>query len=463
MASAQLKALLGMDTAEFQKKMDGATAKTKDFQGQMGSVGKSIAQAFSVVAIANFAKTMADQVGILKDTADNLTITTDSLQALNFVSKQNGVETNQMVTVLGKLKKAQGEVVALNKPMTEALTTLGIKAEDFVGLSVDVAVERLGQAYTQANGSAEAFEAVATLIGDKAGPRLMSTLEQIGKVGLKSITDNAKEAGQVLGQELIERADTAADQLTIMWDRVKNGGLIAIDYLRQGFDDLFMLIGIGWAKASENLGQFIAAVKAGDVKGAIGVLKSAGKGIGSELQAQKNQRVEEQRLASEEAKKKETDKKAAQSKSDTEALQRNIKKAKDEELRKEQEKADKEQARLDEKEYDKINQKIEESDKKEEKRRENFAKAEQEKADILTDSEKEKADILNPERKLNGVASGAINADALQRMGGQVGSAAINLGPQEKALRIQEELKNLTKETNKKLADIAKEIGGLQP
>jgi hypothetical protein len=441
-ATAQLKALLGMDTAEFQKKMDGAKSKTKDFQTQMGSVGKSITQAFSVVAVANFAKTMADQVGVIKDTADNLMITTDALQALTFEAKQNGVASEQLVQVLGKIKNAQGEVIAQDKMRTQALQTLNIKSEEFVGLSVDKALERLGKAYSDANGSAEAFNAVSAIIGERVGPRLMATLEKIGTVGMKAIEDGARSAGQVLDEDLISRADKAADEMTAMWDRIKNGGLIAIDYLRQGFEDLFMVIGIGWEK----------------IRG-----RMSGTSIGDEIQKQKNQREEEKRRTTEDAKKKESEKKAAQEKSDIIAFQRNKQKAEDEKAAKEQEKIDSETAKKAQQEYEKQSRKNEAIDEKDALRQKKLTQAEQDKADIIAEAEQDKADILDPQRKMNGIASGAINADAMQRMGGQVGAAAVNLGPQEKALRIQEEMKNLTKETNKKLDDISKVIGGLQP
>jgi hypothetical protein len=46
-------------------------------------------------------------------------------------------------------------------------------------------------------------------------------------------------------------------------------------------------------------------------------------------------------------------------------------------------------------------------------------------------------------------------------MGGQIGAAAINLGPMEKQLRVQMELRDLAKKHNEKLDDIARRSGGL--
>ena len=91
MATAKLKAMLGMDAAQYKAGVRDATGATKKFQSGIASIGRTLIAAFSVGAIINFTKGLVNFASEIRHTADNLNVSTESLQALNATALKYGV------------------------------------------------------------------------------------------------------------------------------------------------------------------------------------------------------------------------------------------------------------------------------------------------------------------------------------------------------------------------------------
>lgn len=466
MATAELKAILTGQSAGFNKAMDGADAKMSSFEKRMKSMRGNMAAALGAGVVVGFTKSLVDMASNIKDTADNLSMTTDAIQSLTAKGREYGVENEKMIMALGKLRNAQGEVMKGSKTQTEALNALGISAEEFVGLSTDEAFARVGKAVLDSKNQMEAFNAVNEIFGERIGKNLIATLKDVGAVGMQSIIDKAKEAGQVIEESLIDRADKAGDRFTELWQMFKNGALVAIDFVRGGFEDLFMVVGILVDKGIGNLTRFADAVKGGNLREALAAIKAqmTGEGVGTEIQKQKNDRAAAEAQARE---KKKADEVAAREQESQAA------KAKFAENLAKKDQAEKDkiakheadiQAKYDADRYDNDIKKgdalIAKQNAEKKKKDEEAAKLKASLDEENFQYNQDKKDLLDPKRS-EGIASGAIKADSIQQMGGQIGAAAVNLGPMEKQLRVEMEIRDLTKKHTDILNDIKRHVGGI--
>ena len=216
-AVAQLKALLGMDNKQFKAGMRDSTASAKSFGSSIAQIGGTLAAAFSIRAIAQFTKSVVSFASEIRHTADNLNVSTDSLQALNSVALKYGVTVEDLQKGLAKLRQSQGKVVEKDKEYLDALKLLKIKAEEFGNVGTDKALEMIAKAYTKSGQSALAFSGVMDLMG-RSAKKSTAFLVELADVGLGGMIRSAKTAGDVINEQMITRlelAGTRMDQLKL--------------------------------------------------------------------------------------------------------------------------------------------------------------------------------------------------------------------------------------------------------
>lgn len=205
-AIAQLKAVLGLDPKAYKSGVREAESATSKLRSGIASVGRSLAGAFSVGMIVAATKKLVDFASEIRHTADNLNVTTDSLQALNATGLKYGLSVESLTKLLGKLRQSQGKVVEGDKEYTDSLKLLNIEAEKFGQANTADALVMIAEAYVRAGGDAEAFSAVQDLLG-RAGKNATAMLEELASKGLRGVTEEAKKAGQVIQDELITKLE----------------------------------------------------------------------------------------------------------------------------------------------------------------------------------------------------------------------------------------------------------------
>jgi len=216
-AVAQLKALLGMDNKQFKAGMRDSTASAKSFGSTIAQVGGTLAAAFSIRAIAQFTKSVIDFASKIRHTADNLNVSTDSLQSLNSAALKYGVTVEDLQKGLAKLRQSQGKVVEKDKEYLDALKLLKINAEAFGNVGTDKALEMIAKAYADSGQSALAFSGVLDLMG-RSAKKSTAFLVELADVGLGGMISGEKATGDVIGEQTITRlelAGTRMDQLKL--------------------------------------------------------------------------------------------------------------------------------------------------------------------------------------------------------------------------------------------------------
>lgn len=205
-----LKAIFGLDATGVKTELKQLRKETNDFANQWGSIGLAAAGA-AFVALAKGATELGAH---LKDSAEQIGINVESLQALNYAAEQNGSSQELMQKSLEKTRLAVEKAREGDKASIETLAHLKLTWQDLAALPLEKKYERIAQAYAHAEDKAGAYNAVSELFGNKIGPKMVATLEQLGAEGFDKVAKSAAEAGHVMSAETIvalEAADQAID------------------------------------------------------------------------------------------------------------------------------------------------------------------------------------------------------------------------------------------------------------
>lgn len=200
MISEQFVAILGLNISQFEKGLKKADSKFDSFQQGLAAVGVSL----GAMEMVRFVKEQGQLADALTQTAENLGVTTDNLQALQFAAKRANLDSGTLTQVLGRLKLSAAEAADGTGTQAQALKVLGIKAEEFFRLAPDRQMEALAKAYTGASNQAEAFAATGDILGNRVVPRLTGMMKELAEQGLDGVKKSAMDAGVVIGGQLLD-------------------------------------------------------------------------------------------------------------------------------------------------------------------------------------------------------------------------------------------------------------------
>jgi hypothetical protein len=211
MAKARITTKVDANTRPFERKMDRAGGRAKQFKGQMGAVGKSIIGAFAVGAVVAFHRKIVNVGSALSDLADNSAVSTDFVQVITELGKEAGAAATNIENSLLKTRQAQGKALEGAVAMQKAFATLGVTQEDLGKMNTEQVYQAVARGLRDANGSAESFVAMQQIIGVRAGPKMLTALLKLADEGLPALTKGLKDAGQIMDEQTIKQLDQMAD------------------------------------------------------------------------------------------------------------------------------------------------------------------------------------------------------------------------------------------------------------
>lgn len=212
------------DANEHLKRIDGGMGSLVGTVRKFGTGLAALGLGVSVTALASMGKQALDTAGGLGELSQQLGISTDFLQSLQYEAIQSGVEFGELRTGIQYLTRTIGDADAGVKSAVDTFARWGIAFEDLNGnarntqdVLRDVA-DRMTGMETEAEKASLAVDFFS-----RTGQRLIPILDQ-GSVGLDRMTEAAKRAGVVLSKDMIETADRASDamaRLGLEWERTK--------------------------------------------------------------------------------------------------------------------------------------------------------------------------------------------------------------------------------------------------
>jgi hypothetical protein len=210
---AKLVVKLEAQTAQYQQSLDQANAKLSSFERQTKSALKGIGAAFSVLAIAGFAKSVIDAADRMNDLSKQTGVSVEGLSRLQYAAEQSGTDLEGLTTGLRKLSKTAADAADGGKDAAEAFARIGVRVKTSTGalkstdeLLVDVA-DSLSQ-YEDGVGKA----AIVTALFGKTGAELIPFLNE-GRAGIDKLRQEADRLGITMSTKAAQAADAFNDSL----------------------------------------------------------------------------------------------------------------------------------------------------------------------------------------------------------------------------------------------------------
>lgn len=149
----------------------------------------------------------------LSDSAFRTKTNVESYQALEYAMRIAGGRSEDLERGLRNITVRTEEATKGNKSYLEALDRLGLATDEFVALPTEQKLEAIAKAYTMADNQQSAFADVVRIVGEESGPRMLEVLERLSGEGLSGVEQAAKDAGEVIDEELVRKLDEAADKI----------------------------------------------------------------------------------------------------------------------------------------------------------------------------------------------------------------------------------------------------------
>jgi hypothetical protein len=188
-----------------------------------------------------------DKAGEVGEIAERIGLSTDALQVLQITAEETGGKAEDATNSMTRFADSIGDAAAGSTYLGKVLEANGVALRDQGGnirklddLLVDYARLVNGAATSQ-----EKMMLVTEAFGRRAGPQMLLTLNQIANDGLPNMIAAAKDAGSVLDEEMIKRADELSDawkraarNMFVAFSETVVGGIEIAKKALQGFFDL---------------------------------------------------------------------------------------------------------------------------------------------------------------------------------------------------------------------------------
>lgn len=190
--------------------LDDFTATMNKAEGSLASIAntfKAAAAAAGVYAAVRVARASLDNAEAMGLTAQKAGMTVEAFSALAYAAKMSNVETSSLTTGIKFLSRAMSENGA--PEAQKALQALGISTKD-----PQQALMQLADQFAKSKDGAEKTSAAMAIFG-RSGTDMIPMLNQ-GSTGLRSMSAEAKQLGQVISSNFSPAADEINDNLARM-------------------------------------------------------------------------------------------------------------------------------------------------------------------------------------------------------------------------------------------------------
>lgn len=227
---ARLSVSLDLNSAAFEKGAQRTAKQTDALGDRMESLGKRVGNAVRGFAAVGAAIAGSALVGQIKDlvtssldyasslgeVSQQLGVTTKSLQEYRYAATQVGLSQEEMDASLAKLTRTMGEAAGGAKGPLAAFDKLGINIKAFVASGKDAGelIPLIAEGLKKIETPAERAATLVDLFG-RSGQKLAPLLAN-GAKGVNELRESAQKLGIVLTDEMIQKADDAADRIAAL-------------------------------------------------------------------------------------------------------------------------------------------------------------------------------------------------------------------------------------------------------
>jgi hypothetical protein len=192
------------------------------FSGLTSTLG-ALAGAAGVAALTQFVKQGIDAADALDDVAQKSGIAVESLSALGYAAKIEGISVDAFGGSITKLNVNLQAAAQGSKEMQQAFASVGISAAELNTIRPDDAFRRIAEAFASISDGSEKSALAVRLFG-KSGADLIPLLN-LGATGLARAGDEARRFGLIVSAETAAASATFNDNLTKLRAAAEGFGL----------------------------------------------------------------------------------------------------------------------------------------------------------------------------------------------------------------------------------------------
>lgn len=206
--------------------------------GMFTGVGAAATAALAPIALFQKALDTIDIASHLVDTADRIGLSTTALQELGFGFAQAGVEQSEFETGMEQFSKRIGEAATKGGELAKILNTNGIAMRDANGRirSSEDLLGSYAELVRNATTEQEKMVLVTEAFGRGGGAMLVGLND--GAKGILNMKKAAEDAGGVIDEQLLRRAEEMGDRWDAAWHRFTVSSQSAILAAVEGLDSL---------------------------------------------------------------------------------------------------------------------------------------------------------------------------------------------------------------------------------
>jgi hypothetical protein len=239
-AIAQLKALLGIDNAQYKAGVRDSESVTKRFQSSLASIGRTLGVAFSAGAVFSFARRMMAWASDLSIAARNVGLLTSEMIALNRVAIQSGLEVNDMQRIVARLQSELYNAANGSKEARKKFEALNLSVRDLVGMDPAAQLRAVARAALDVG---IPLQTLTELFGERLGPRAMVALRDIAENGLPAVD-------RALGEQA-DKLEALGSRWAKYWDEAKTHTLKFVNWLGEKHEVMTDWLAGMWEGVSE--------------------------------------------------------------------------------------------------------------------------------------------------------------------------------------------------------------------
>ncbi|MGX9574086.1 hypothetical protein [Mesorhizobium sp. f-mel] len=206
--------------------------------GFFTGIGSGALAALAPVALFNTALETIDDASHLVDVADRIGLTTTALQELSFGFSQAGVDQATFETGMEQFSKRIGEAATKGGRLADILKANGIAIRDSNG-QIKTS-EQLLASYAELVRNAASEQEKMVLVTEafgRGGADFLNALKD-GAAGINGMAKAAEDAGGVIDEQLLRRAEELGDRWDAAWRRFSVSAQSAILTAIEGLDGL---------------------------------------------------------------------------------------------------------------------------------------------------------------------------------------------------------------------------------
>lgn len=255
MGLLSLVAQLGLDATGFQLGLKKSEGSVKGFSKSVNAEIKGgLAAAFGAAAIGAATKSVIDYAGEVNDMSSRLGVSAEMAQSLSYAIKQSGGSMEDLEKSMTKVAANQQAALNGNSDLAAAFQRLGVSSDDLKGKRFDDVFLQISKAQEKASESGQQISDVLQVMG-KTGTKLLPAMRE----GLAGATEEAKQLGVVMSNDVISSLDDMGDRMETVKTQLVAGfgtALVAIA-------DKALMIADGFRVASKAVGNFLGTLAGG--------------------------------------------------------------------------------------------------------------------------------------------------------------------------------------------------------